>query len=117
MSVRPNLHHFERSRVLRRVPLFPLGGDALVARLVDGDGPGDASEFVGEGDSGAVVSAAQLEAQSPGLEAVGVFGSCGGEQDGSGAVAEEGAQVGVTAAGDGADVAAWAAGILLRDDA
>ncbi len=43
----------------------------LAVPLALGAAPGDASELVGQGDGGAVVSVSALEREGPGLEAVG----------------------------------------------
>ena len=84
-----------------------IGSEGLIARP---DGPGDASELVGQSDGGFVVTAASLEAEGPASEGVGVCTSFSGEQDGSSAVSEKSAQVSVAALGDGAQVTGGAGG-------
>ena len=78
-----------------------MGLEGLIARP---DGPGDASEFVGESDGGLVVASAGLDREGPELEGVGMVVTFGGEQDGTSAVSQEGTQVRIAAFGDGAEM-------------
>jgi hypothetical protein len=57
------------------------------------------------------------DGEGPPLEAIRGRGATGSEQGGAGAVDQEGAQVGVAAFGDGAQMSVEAAGVLARDDA
>jgi len=84
---------------------------------VNGYGPEDTSELVGEGDGGTVVSAALEDGEGPGLEVVGAFDAGSGEQDGARAVDQESAQIRIAALGDGAEMTAQAAGELAGDQA
>ena len=45
------------------------------------DGPGDASEFIGQSDGGAVMAAAFFQGQGPTAQGVGVLVVFGGPQD------------------------------------
>ena len=78
-----------------------VGLEGLIARP---DGPGDASEFVGQSDGGFVVSFTRLERKGPELERARMRRTPGSEQSGSSTVGQEGAQIRIAAFGDGAEV-------------
>ncbi len=74
--------------------IVDLLGDFEVAVFAP-DGPGDACEFVGEGDSGLVVAARALDVERPDFEAIGMLAFLCGPEDGAGAVDEEHADIGI----------------------
>ena len=89
----------------------------MVIGFVDAGSPSDAGDFVGQGNSGAVMASTLLEAKGPGLEAIGVLGAGGGEKSGAAGVDQQGAEIRIATLGDGAQVAAGSAGMFSRNDA
>jgi hypothetical protein len=89
----------------------------LEVGIVFPDGPGDAGEFIGEGDGGFVVTAEAFEAKGPGLEGVRRLGTLGMQEDGACPVDEEHAEVGVAVFADAAESTDGAAGAFARGEA
>jgi len=80
-------------------------GETLEGALIEPETPCDASEPIGERDGGLVVAAAELDAQGPALESVGLVGPVSGEERRAGAVGEQHTEVGVASLGDAAEAA------------
>jgi YD repeat-containing protein len=81
------------------------------------EGPGDASELIGQSNRGAVVAAARLDRDGPATEPIWLLRTLGSVEGGSGTVDEQGAQIGVASLCDRAQVSLKAAGSLTRDQA
>src|SRR5262245_14680555 len=85
-------------------------GHLLEIDVVLPDGPDDAGELVGEGDSSLVVAAERLEMESPGAQTVGGATLAGSPENGACAMNEQHTEVDVAALADGAETADETAG-------
>jgi hypothetical protein len=76
-------------------------GHRLIVSLTGGHGPDDASELVGDGDGGLVVSAGAVDLDSPGVKSVGwALADVGGAKYRASAVGEEHPDIGIATFGD-----------------
>jgi len=93
-------------------------GSAVAERGVGGpDGPGEAREFVGEGDGGFIMTAPAFELGRPVLQAAPARRLLGVTKNGASAVDPQHAELGITALADGSEAAARAARMLARGQA
>ena len=116
MPVRPVAILDVLSAVARVRELFPVE-HLPVGTVLGPDNPGDACEFVGQSDSGDVVSSSLLDLESPGPEAVGSLLGPGGPENRTSAMGEEHSQVDVALFADGTQAPAAAAGVFLGGEA
>jgi hypothetical protein len=83
-------------RVFEVISFTNLRGSDFEVAIFNPDGPGDASELVGEGHGGLVVAAETLDVECPEFEAVGSPALFRRPEDGAGAVDKEHADIGIT---------------------